>query len=503
MTKFTISFEDGESRTISANYIKAQIIRGWWSYDEQGKKTYAYGEDRNKVKLGDTMYFNVETKGIIAGSELTLQLIDYDYFWWMGEQIDEYDPDDKEFPNDPVIVKAKVRGVTEEGELKGKSIATTEGILMDEKWEPVINEDKVKGVRFDQTIELYWQVSYTNSVNKTIKKNLPESKEEYLRVGYNDQDLFVRPAVAGSSLPEYYDKSGKLILFLFKRANNIAKELNKNATIKKFIVTKIKVEETITLSEINKVKRQLYYERINITTNESKRLLYTTEEASEFYIKGKESFSNVTNTTIEKPKKFSQYFNKRDAGDIGTVGLREGREILRYLDYVSVTKTLMSMFPKEESTGLEVPKPSSAASVITTFATGEMTWALSGALSSLFMVADIIATQEVNKIMNDLREYNFELLQKAKLQGLQGLRNFIKHTRTESLIGFSLLEGIPQDTHCKVFSGEIITYKDLQDSIFEEVSNGGEALYSYLVQTHSNESTTEKPTYLIDSVYNL
>ncbi len=490
-TKFRITFADGESKTITAKYLKPEIVGGWWSYDKEGKEKYVYGEEKNRVKLGDTMYFHVQTRDIIAGNELSLQLIDYDYFWWMGEQIDCYDPDTKNFPNDPVILKAKVRGVTEKGEHFGKSIATVE-ILMDEKWEPVLSEDF-------HTIELYWQVRYTSKTNRTIKKNLPESKDDYLHVGYNNQDLFVKPAVAGSSLPEYYDKWGKLVLFTFKRANNVAKEINKNAAIERFIVTKIKIDETITLSGINKVKRQLYYERINLTTNDSKRMLFVTEEASEFYIKGKESFSKVTNTEIKKTKKFSEYFNKKDAGDIATVGLKEGREILRFLDYVSVTKTLMSMFPKEGAIGLEVPKPSSAASIIGTFATGELTWALGGALSSLFMVADIIATQEVNKIMNDVKDYNLELLQQAKLGGLSKLRLFLDLSRTEDLINFSIIDNVSDKTHCKVMNGEITTINDFRKSLSDDSSNS-EVYYSYLIQKVTKKEQ-EREIFIVDSTY--
>ncbi|WP_438711133.1 hypothetical protein ACSTS3_21630 [Aquimarina muelleri] len=71
--------------------------------------------------------------------------------------------------------------------------------------------------------------------------------------------------------------------------------------------------------------------------------------------------------------------------------------------------------------------------MISTFATGELTWALSGALSSLFMVADVIATQEVNKIMNDVRDYNKLLLENAKRQGLSKLRLFFDTTPDQNL----------------------------------------------------------------------
>ena len=273
-TRFTISFEDGETKTITAEFIEPEIVNGWWSYDADGLEPYEFGEEENRVKLGDTMYFNVETKGIIAGRELSLQLIDYDYVWWMGEQIDEYDRDDKEFPNDPVILNAEVRGVTEKGTVE---------VLMDETWEPVINEDNVNGVRFNQSIELYWQVKYTNSVNKTIKKNLPESKDDYLRVGYNDKDLFVKPIAQNTGIPEFYDNKGKLLIFLFKQANNVSKTYNPTPVIEHFIASRITITEVYSLSAINNVKRQLFYENMDLATNTvNTKFGYITEEASNF-----------------------------------------------------------------------------------------------------------------------------------------------------------------------------------------------------------------------------
>uniref|UniRef100_UPI001304CFCC hypothetical protein n=1 Tax=Aquimarina sp. I32.4 TaxID=2053903 RepID=UPI001304CFCC len=244
-------------------------------------------------------------------------------------------------------------------------------------------------------------------------------------------------------------------------------------------------------------KKSLYYERINLATRETKQFLYVTEEVSEFYIKGTASFTDVKEFEITRPKKFSEYFNRRDMSVIGTRGLIEGREILRFLDYVNVTKTLVSMFPKEGSIGLEVPKPSSTASIISTFATGEFTWALSGALSSLFMVSDVIATQEVNKIMNDVRGYNTELLEQAKLQGLEKLQLFMDTTRTNELIGFRLIGDVPEETHFKVMRGEINTFIELENSIERESSD---KYYSYLIKIIDDKST-ERKTYIIDAVY--
>ncbi|WP_438711147.1 hypothetical protein ACSTS3_21670 [Aquimarina muelleri] len=141
----------------------------------------------------------------------------------------------------------------------------------------------------------------------------------------------------------------------------------------------------------------------------------------------------------------------------------------------------------------------SSAGMISTFATGELTWALSGALSSLFMVADVIATQEVNKIMNDVRDYNKLLLENAKRQGLSKLRLFLDTTRTEGLIGFDVIGNISLKTHCKIMNGKIKTIKDFRKSLKEDKDDSGVS-YSYLIQQIENKET-ERDTIIIDSVY--
>ncbi|WP_438710796.1 hypothetical protein ACSTS3_19175 [Aquimarina muelleri] len=113
------------------------------------------------------------------------------------------------------------------------------------------------------------------------------------------------------------------------------------------------------------------------------------------------------------------------------------------------------------------------------------------------MVADVIATQEAHKIMNDVREYNKLLLENAKIQGLSKLRLFLDTTRTNKLIGFRLIENIPHKTHCKVMSGQIKVFSELEQSIREESSD---KYYAYLLQVIDNPDT-ERITYIIDSAY--
>jgi hypothetical protein len=101
-----------------------QIIDGWWSKDKEGK------EKLKEAKLGDTAYFQVEVKDIPVGKELTLQLFEYDYNFF----IDWIDPDDDQFPEKELKKTAVVKHVGD------KRIATVE-LLLDERWESMIKDD--------------------------------------------------------------------------------------------------------------------------------------------------------------------------------------------------------------------------------------------------------------------------------------------------------------------------------------------------------------------------
>ncbi len=188
--------------------LEPEIIKGWWSYDEEGEEEYIFNNDKQtKLKLGETMYFHIQTKDIVVGEEIEMQLMDYDYLWWMGEHIDEYNIDTSKFPNNTVWKNPVVRA------LNGQSIATVK-LVLDESWEPVIADDHDDKGSLDQTIELYWRVRYANEDGTKIKKILPERKADYLRVGYSDRTLYFRPGFEGQNLPELRSADGSPLFIL-------------------------------------------------------------------------------------------------------------------------------------------------------------------------------------------------------------------------------------------------------------------------------------------------
>ncbi len=572
-TKFKITFADGESKTITANFIKPQIVKGWWTYDREGEQPYIYkilDEDSNREKvavpLGDTMYFHVEVKGIQPEQELDFQLFDYDEWLWgspEGSAGDVLDPDDSEFPNDPVTAKAKVKQIGD------KRIATLE-VKLHNSWEPVIKDDHEGfSMTRDHTIELYWKISYKN-ISETFPK---DENDDRLRVGYNDRNLWIIPVNEGSSMPEFfdregnlivtcfnpvgetsikqddekrteqYDKHGKLIRYAVKKANNVAKATGFEGKISNMVIIKVKIiTKTNTLSEVNMIKKQVYRETINLTKNEVIHSVgYEVKSASAFAIKDTFSYIDINEEERMIRKSFSEYFNSVDLKE-ATVGIiRNARELLRFYDYVQVGSTIHSFFAQDGgSTG--IPNPSSLVSVFSTFSgTKPLKWAtrdlaeeaakktiaetakrtttsaalqsattqqaakinpmvlaseaLTG-LGSLFMVADVIATEVTNSMLNDMSEYGKELIHINKHNGLDAINTLIERTYADELGEFFLQKNISSEAHYKVMSGEIKTIMELDQ--FEPINDFG-TKYSYLIFVKDKDTEAEK--FYIDAVY--
>lgn len=487
MTRFTVKFEDGETRTITAKYIKPEIVRGWWTYDKEGEQPYVYkmlDENSNKEKvyvpLGDTMYFHVEVKGIKVGEEIELQLFDYDELFWKADILD---PDDSKFPNDPVTSKEKIKQVGD------KRIVTIE-VKLEDSWEPVIQDDHDGYMASrDQTIELYWKISYKN-----LSEEFPKDEnDDRLRVGYNEQDLFIKPIVEGTGLPEFYDNKGKLMIFGFKMFAKVSKELNPNPYFSSLFISTVRITETSTLTEINKVKKTLLYERVSWDTNESVRYGYKSVQSSNYVIKGEATFKNVNQFEIQKTKKFSDYFNRRDLRNGSDILIKQGREALRILDFINASKTVHSIF-KEPEKGLQIPKPSSVVSAMGLFSAIRAVSGF-GALSPLFMTADVIATKVVNEIINEFTEESRLAWEHRKMAGLKSALTWVKNENAGAkMLGLKVIEYVCQEAYEKVLCKEIKTLPELRD--YEAPLDAGDNNYYTCFYYEKTENGREK--YLID-----
>lgn len=192
MTKFKITFNDGESHEIEAKYISPKFKDAWWSYDAEGNVPYEYDEARPTIPLSDTMYFHVEIKeGVPVGAKVHLQLFDYDEALWL----DIINPDDDEFPDEVVRKLAEVKKV-------GNRLIASLELKLEDNWAEVVESD------IDNVIDLYWLVQFGGH-----KEYLPKTDKEYLQVGRNTQTLFVKPASDEYPFPEMMNLQGDPIIF--------------------------------------------------------------------------------------------------------------------------------------------------------------------------------------------------------------------------------------------------------------------------------------------------
>ncbi len=195
-----------QSFSRKARPIDVEFSEGYWSSDEEGQMHL-----KNAV-LGDTVYFHFKIKGIAAEKGIDLQLFDYDVFRVPQAFFLDVNPDDYKFPDDEIHKTATVKG--------GKA---TVKLLLQEKWATVIDDDHKFASR-DQKIELYWKVKFGN-----YKKDLPDKKEDFLRVGYNDKDLFFKFPAEDYKLPEIMTYDGSPILFVEFAKDQLIGELKSQA----------------------------------------------------------------------------------------------------------------------------------------------------------------------------------------------------------------------------------------------------------------------------------
>ncbi|TPN84514.1 type VI secretion system tube protein TssD [Aquimarina algicola] len=388
-----------------------RIVDGYWVYDEAGQDVYRYYEEKeNRLHLGDTMYFCVKTRDIDAGTQIKLQLFDYDQIFWS----DYLDRDTDKFPNDPVIKTVTVNDT-------GMAILEME---LKHSWEPVIKqEDKVTlGV---EDIELYCKATYNGTVTE-----LANTDKYRLKVTYSNQDLFIKPAVEGVKMPVMYTSEGKLVLFALGAAKDIAEAYGITGKVSHFLATKIKITtKTMMLSEVNMIKKHIYTERIDLKTNISKGFGYEVTEASNYVIKDSFSYIDIEERIEHTKKAFSDYFNPVDIANGAVAVFNKINDVLKFLDYLEMPKKVLDLLP-DEGMSLNIPNPGTVYSISSTAlsTSAKVIPGLSSALTgfgALLFATDMIANKVASEILGDTKEFIQVALEKAKQNGLSSVRTFM------------------------------------------------------------------------------
>ncbi|WP_062060449.1 type VI secretion system tube protein TssD [Aquimarina longa] len=463
-----------------AEELNPQIVRGWWSYDQQGEEVYNFADKTTDViPLGDTMYFNVQTDDIPVGETIELQLFDYDHFFW----VDRLNADTSKFPNDPVTKTATVdsRGIA--------SVA----LVLNEKWEPVIDDDHDDVIDLDHTIELYWQVRYDNPSNNPIKRELPAGKSDYLRVGYSDRTLYFKPAVIGHNLPEFIAHDGSPLLFMKSATQQIVKgRIKAKTAVKDKIVTGINKAIDKRISNIALAK----LERGNMVVNTGK--VYTNPKAG---IYNKNLYTNdgklLTDIKIRKNFGFRQGDNLTTTKGLSQYdyfsqsGARV--KILGLLKQIGSTISFFDLFKfgmDEEEAGTNPLAIQGIAGL----------GGLGATIALAFDVAGILI-QPIKAEWDEALDMAIEEeLEIAKTKGLNAVRQFVNaysHTKAHKWE----LMALSKETANKMLKGEFRTFEELEnfESNLESYDNSRtrvEILYRISKKTNRNINN-----YIIETIF--
>ena len=418
MGKNTITItidETGESQSVSFNVLEPEFLEGFWTSDKKGKTNL------KEVKLGDTVYFHVNTKGLANKQEITLKLREQDKNIFMMDWID---PDDKKFPEEEVIKKATIED----------NSATIE-LVLQESWESMIKDDSDNAFSLDSTLELYWEVSYG-----WRKSELPNNDDDYLRVGYSDKTLYFKTPTPNHNLPEFISYNGDpMFLMEFGKSfvNNkvISEGLNalekgSEKQIKKIAFAKM--EKGYMVDNHGKVytgKRRIY---------EYKEMYSNSGELFEDIKRGKDFGYKHAGKPLHTTKGISQYdYFSKNGKRVKLLGL--AKSLGSVFDIFNLVKTVGEDLDTSNPIPLDF-----------------------GPLSPIADLAGVLV-QEQKAEMDQLLEEDMQLeIDLAKLEGLEATRKAINAWNNSKGVYWELLP-VSNETANKLLQGEFKTIDDLLD----------------------------------------
>lgn len=449
--KITID-ETGESQTVSFNVREPEFLKGYWTSDKQGKTIL------KEAKLGDTVYFHVNTKGLADNQEITLKLREQDKNIFMMDWID---PDDKKFPEEEVVKK----GIIKDGK------ATIE-LVLQESWESMIKDDSDNAFSVDSTLELYWEVSYG-----WRKSELPNNDDDYLRVGFSSKTLYFKTPTPNHNLPEFISYNGDPMFVMefgkgFVKNKAISEGLNalgKGAEkqIKKIAFTKM--EKGYMVDNHGKVytgKRRIY---------EYKKMYSNSGELFEDVKRGKDFGYKHAGKPLHTTKGISQYdYFSKNGKRVKFLGL--AKSLGSVFDIFNLVKTV------GEDLDMSKPLPLDA-----------------GPLSPVFDLAGVLVQQqkaEDDMWLEEIAQLEVDL---AKLQGIEATRKAINSWNHNKKYKWKLMP-VSNETANKLLAGEFKTFDELKE--FERNpdfldSSNNEILYRQLPY----DETQDKTNYVIETIF--
>ncbi|CAA0205333.1 type VI secretion system tube protein TssD [Tenacibaculum maritimum] len=444
-----------------------RILNGYWSKNKDSKQLI------KKAKLGDTVYFHIETQDIDNGEQLHCKLYDLDVFIF-----DYFDPDDSKFNQREVDRKLQVQN--------NKAVIS---LQLQETWE----ENLKKDTAYD--IELYWRVSY-----KQQTKHLPINKSTYLEVEFSDRTLYFKPPIAGHNLPELIAPDGSPILItvlteeiqekvkdkitskvkssLKSGASKLTKAVNSKIHTAVTNVALIKLEKGFLVDNTGKIhtKRRTLYEK--------KERIFGTETI----VKRGKNFTSSKNST--KYINQAQYF----ATNGKQVEILNALRINPIMSVDAAEETLghlfglvnFSMMSLEEITASPLNFPD---------------FLLKGLLAESALISVGLWVEFLNHLA--LKQHTEleamvdtileEKLATAKTNGLEAVRTFLQTYDTD----YNLMT-ISNQTLAKLLAGRFKTFEELLD--FEDIlknrnSSNNQVLYRNI------ENNVREELYIIETIF--
>ncbi|OEK08617.1 hypothetical protein A8C32_03980 [Flavivirga aquatica] len=437
-----------------------ELVKGYWTSDKQGKKPL------RKSNLGKTAYFHVETKDIKDGEKIKLSLAEYDYnhstYIFFGPLLkDVIDPDDRKFPEEEVIKKATVKN----------NKATVE-LILQENWDSLIQDDKDNAVPLDHSIELYWEVSYKDE----LEKSLPESTNNYLDVFQSTRTLYFKTPTPTHNLPEFINYNGDPMLlmefgkkFASKKIKDKALEIaTKQAEkqIKKIAFAKLKKGYMVdNLGKVYKGRRLIY---------EYKRIYDNIGEAFENVQKGKDFGYKHVNKPHITTKGISQYDYFSKSGKRVTV-LGMVKNLGHVFDIFNLTKAV--------GEDLDTTKP-----LPLDF----------GPLSPIADLAGVLVQQQKAEMDMWLEEDVQEEIDLAKLQGIEATRKAINTWNHNENLNWQLM-AISNETANKLLRGDFDTFKKLEN--FENDLEFSDISKIEILYREMKNLNVDKKDYIIETIF--
>lgn len=456
------SYSYGEPEDPPVKEEPEKAFSGWWSPDYEGMLNIPE-QDANwpKAYLEETVYFQLNvSENIPVGTSITFQLWDKDNPF---QDLTIFD--DSKFDGKSIFKTVMVR------EVNGQHRITIE-LYLKPKWHIDIKKD-LKG-SINGCLEFYWTWKYHNTYWN--------SKNNILDIYPSKTTLFIKPAISDKryGLPEIYSNDGSTIVYAIEKLPE--------GTVKKFSMIKLRTITTFKFqTDINKFKREIYTEAINLDTNKLESVNYEVEEMTSFFNTRKDATKlYLDEDIIEIP---IEARGKLAVKNFGSKVIKFAKEAAKVYEQIEILKEMKEMIP-ELSSNEKFNMPSLSTFVgfvpqLAVFAFGVevIGWMVAGSL------------KEANDVVEESILADW---QNAKAKGLKDAQNFIQRPWPMAN-GFKFIK-ISKNILNKLLKGEIKTLEELENIKINEGQNEfSEECTIFYIEKYDKEIDTYITT--IDSIF--